>query len=70
MDPLFQSHKLNPGGLAKVEFTKNAFDDLLSNIKAHVPLQTREFSIVKTKLEEACMYAVKAIALDPANQKS
>ncbi len=61
MDPLFQVHRLNPGGLAKAEFVANAFDDLLSNLMAHVP-PGREFAIVKTKLEEACFFAKKGIA--------
>lgn len=67
MDPLFQVHRLNPGGRAKAEFVANSFDDLLSNISTHVP-PGREFSIVKTNLEQACFFAKKAIANDPANQ--
>lgn len=31
--------------------------------------QGRYLSIVKTKLEEACMFAVKAVSCDPANQQ-
>jgi len=68
MDPLFQVHKLNPGGQTKAAFVASAFDDLLSNIQGHCPVNTREFSLVKTHLEEACFFAKKAIANDPANQ--
>lgn len=28
----------------------------------------RHLALVKTKLEEACMFAVRAVAVDPANQ--
>jgi hypothetical protein len=67
MDPLFQVHRLNPGGQAKAEFVADAFEDCLAKLSTHVPA-SREFSIVKTKLEEACFFAKKAIANDPANQ--
>jgi hypothetical protein len=67
MDPLFQVHRLNGGGQAKAAFVANAFNDLLSNISTHVS-PGREFAIVKTKLEEACFFAKKAIANDPSNQ--
>lgn len=67
MDPLFQVHRLNPGGQAKAAFVASAFDDLLSNISTHCP-NGREFAIVKTNLEQACFFAKKAIANDPANQ--
>lgn len=68
MSDLFKYHRLNPGGYAKCEFVGSAFDDLLSNIETHCPANTREFAIVKTKLEEACFFAKKAIAIDPENQ--
>lgn len=67
MDPIFQVHRLNPGGLVKAEFIANAFDDLLKSLQMHIP-GGREFAIVKTKLEEACFFAKKAIANDPGNQ--
>ena len=68
MDPLFQVHRLNPEGLKKAEFIATAFDNLLTDLRARCPEPTREFSIVKSKLEEACFFAKKAIANDPANQ--
>lgn len=67
MDPLFQVHKLNPGGQAKAAFVADAFDDVLSKLNTHVPAG-RELAIVRTKLEEACFFAKKAIANDLANQ--
>jgi hypothetical protein len=67
MDPLFQVHRLNPGGQAKAQFIANAFDDLLSHI-TNITAPSREVAIVKTKLEEACFFAKKAIANHPENQ--
>lgn len=68
MDSLFKYRKLNTGGVAKAEFVTSSFEDLLSNISVHCNVASREFAIAKTKLEEACMFAKKSIALDPANQ--
>jgi hypothetical protein len=70
MSTLFKYHQLNAGGLAKCEFVTNSFDDLLSNLETHCNVNSREFSLVKTKLEEACFFAKKSIAIDPANQKT
>ena len=66
MDPLFQVHKLNEQGLAKARFIAGAFDILLASLKTLCP-EGREFSIVKTKLEECCFFAKKSMANDPAN---
>ena len=68
MDPLFQVHKLNEAGMAKAQNTAQAFDSLLNLLNELCPGPSREMSIVKTKLEEACFFAKKAIATNPANQ--
>jgi hypothetical protein len=68
MQSLFKYHQLNPGGVAKAEAVGLAFDALLSKIETHCNPNSREFSITKTKLEEACFFAKKSIAVDPANQ--
>lgn len=70
MDALFRVHKLNKAGFAKADFVANAFNDLLANLMVHLPANGREVAIVRTKLEEACFFAKKAIANDPANQLS
>lgn len=67
MDPLFEVHQLNEGGLQKARKIATEFDDLLTNIRDDIGTG-REASIVKTKLEEACFYAKKALALQPHNQ--
>ena len=46
-----------------VDQIKWKFDDLLDFISNHTPPENgRYLSIVKTKLEEACMFSVKGIA--------
>jgi len=64
----FQVHILTPDGLGKAKDIAFAFDMLLDRLKEYCP-EGRELSIVKTKLEEACFFAKKAIANDPSNQK-
>ena len=67
IDSLFEVHRLNEAGLEKAGVIANAFNELLNEIRPLVP-EGREWSIVKTKLEEACFYAKKGLALMPANQ--
>jgi len=78
MNPLFGYHRLNVAGTEKAKQIAEQFDTLLHSVSALLPApgagggsQTpgaREFAICKTKLEEACFYAKKALALDPENQ--
>lgn len=67
MDPLFQFHRLNEDGIKKAEEIAATFNDCLRVLKAMCP-DGREFSIVKTKLEEASFFAKKAMANDKSNQ--
>lgn len=60
----FQVHKLNQSGLAKANQIAGAFDTLLGQLEGLCP-EGREFSIVKTKLEEASFFAKKAVAVNP-----
>jgi hypothetical protein len=69
MDPLFTVHRLNDEGMRKAQHSAEAFDALLSTLRVLCPENTREFSIVKTKLEEASFFAKKSIAIDPTNQQ-
>ena len=60
MNKEFESKRLNPSGIAKAGELALAFDALLENLKTMCP-ESREFSIAKTKLEEASFFAKKAL---------
>jgi len=64
MNKEFRVHMLNDEGKAKAKIIANYFDELLENLKSYCP-DSREFSIVKTKLEEACFFAKKAMVGAP-----
>lgn len=65
--PEFQYHNLNSRGIGRCNFVSHEFTRLLTALKIVCP-EGREFSLVKTKLEEACMFAKKAISKDGNNQ--
>jgi hypothetical protein len=79
---MFEVHKLNSVGLDKADKLRVVFQSALDSIeqicKALVidmsklptlqPPNTRELSIVRTKLEEASFFAKRAMALCPENQ--
>lgn len=70
--PLFSVHLLNELGLKKAAVIADAFNGLLWQLQsggtnALCP-EGREFAIVKTKLEEACFFAKKAMANVAENQ--
>lgn len=72
MDPLFETHMLNDEGKGRAVGISGHFFVLLCSIKAQVgddAAASREFSICKTKLEEACFYAKKAMASQLQNQQ-
>ncbi|HZR56339.1 MAG TPA: hypothetical protein VFA74_05670 [Terriglobales bacterium] len=69
MDQLFAFHKLNDEGQKKAVAIADTFGILLATLRSLCPEQTREFSIVKTKLEEACFFAKKSMAIQPENQQ-
>jgi len=68
MDSLFEVHRLNEAGMAKATAIAQCFDGLLIQLK-QLCVDGREFSIVKTKLEEAAFFAKKAMAKSPENQQ-
>jgi hypothetical protein len=68
MNKEFQVHRLNERGLERAANIAGAFDYLLDTLKGLLP-EGRELSIVKTKLEEGCFFAKKAIANDPENNE-
>ncbi len=60
MNKEFQVHVLNEDGKLRATAIAGAFDRCLNELKSCCP-EGREFSIVKTKLEEACFFAKKAM---------
>lgn len=68
MNALFSVHTLNLDSKQRAQEIACAFDDLLEYLERNCP-ESRELSIVKTKLEEACFYAKKAMANDLDNQE-
>lgn len=61
MHPEFQVHMLTEEGKSTAIYIAHAFDDLLTTLEEICPA-SRELSIAKTKLEEACFFAKKAMA--------
>lgn len=68
MNPEFAVHKLNGNGIENANIIANEFDRLLERL-GQFCIDGREFSIVKTKLEEACFFAKKAMAINLNNQQ-
>lgn len=69
INPIFDTHKLNMDGIDKVQALRVAFSNLLDTISAiYGTTPSRESALVKTHLETACMFAVKAVAVNPINQ--
>jgi hypothetical protein len=71
MDPLFAVQELDTEGAKRANHIAGAFDNLLSDIRQQIEPTgreptSREYSIVRTKLEEACFYAKKALANEHA----
>jgi len=66
----FRRVRLNTTGQAKVEEAAAALDDCLATLLRIIDsTPTRETSIMRTKLEEACFFAIKAISKQPTNQE-
>lgn len=62
VDKLFDARKLNVEETVAAEKIRVAFNTLLVKLNSLCP-QGREFSLVRTHLEIAGMYAVKSVAL-------
>jgi hypothetical protein len=71
MDPMFEVHMLNDEGKGHAKQIAESFNNLLQELQQEVGAgtATREFSLCKTKLEEACFFAKKAMASQPRNQQ-
>ncbi len=69
MDAAFEVHMLNDAGKEKACKIADDFNALLVNLQDTCGIEgSREMSIVKTKLEEACFFAKKAMANRIGNQ--
>lgn len=58
---LFGSVKLTEKGQTDAKYIETIFSMALNQLAGLCPEHTREFSIVKTKLEEASFYAKKSL---------
>jgi len=75
MDAAFEVHMLNEQGKQKAVAIAGDFNQLLYSVAALSGIsvenpKSREFAIFRTKLEEACFFAKKAMASQPENQQS
>lgn len=66
IDPLFSHTTLNEAGRLKAGYIGEVFSALLLNLEVTCP-KGREFSIVRTKLEEASFYAKKSLVSSETN---
>lgn len=68
MNDNFKTHLLNEQGIAKARQLSEHFDRLLDECKS-LGVSDRYLALVATKLEEACFFAKKSIAVKPENQQ-
>jgi hypothetical protein len=66
-EKLFRFTKLNGEGLHKAQTIADIFATCLNALERECP-ESREFSIVKTKLQEACFFAMTAMTSLSENQ--
>lgn len=64
--PAFAVHLLNAQGVERANSVRRSFSDLLYRLEELIE-PGRELALVRTKLEEAQQFAVRAVALAPAN---
>lgn len=65
---LFAHRLLNDAGSSKARAIADLFTNALTDLEQLMPLGGREGAIVRTKLEEACFFAKKCMALQTVNQ--
>lgn len=66
----FAVHRLSERGLGYADEIARAFDNLLTRLDEVVGNGGREMAIARTKLEEACFFAKKALAVQHENHAS
>ena len=62
----FAAVAMNDTAVEKCRAIREAFSEALTTIKQHVK-PGRELALVTTKMQEACMWAIRGVAMDPAN---
>ncbi len=67
-NPEFAVQMLNEVGKIRATQIQEAFDICLNTL-SHICTEGRSMAIVKTKLEEACFFAKKAMAINLSNQQ-
>lgn len=65
----FKVHRLNGFGMASADDLAVSFSRFLDEIELLCGAEGREMAIVRTKLEEACFRAKRALAEKPENQE-
>ena len=68
MNKEFEVHMLNEDGKNKAKNIAILFDDLVNHLGLHI-FDSSYMSIVKNKLEEACFFAKKGMAVMEENQQ-
>lgn len=63
----FGYRSLNETGIISTTVIREGFSRLNDLLENRV-MPSREYSLCLTKLEEACMFAIKGVSVDPANQ--
>jgi len=66
----FAVHMLNETGKASARTVAARFSALLDGLEATCGKEGRDMAIVRTKLEEACFFAKRALASKPENQEA
>lgn len=65
--PEFAAHALRNEAIEQCQTVRKAFSQILNEVEEHLP-PGRHRSMVATKLEEACILAIRGIAQIPENQ--
>lgn len=68
-NPEFAVHMLNEQGKVKARQIQQTFDICLNRL-TELCMDGRSMSLVRTKLEEACFFAKKAMAINLGNQET
>ena len=63
----FSAINMDDSAVEKCRVIRKSFSDALSAIKQHVK-PGRELALVTTKIQDACMWAIRGVTMDPANQ--